>query len=292
MNVQLLLMTTLVLSISVSGCATRQEFQQFAKVGGSYANTIPPLLNAGCKSQVDNSSWQLIIDREDAGGKITENSLNKLDVLDKKRCTILGRLSNHSAMLGEYFRIMNQLSSSEIGGEIGAEVDMIFGQVNAIGTQLRGEPLFANFPALQNVVEVIVNQRISAALRDELNKRKNTLREEFQTQEVLLEKLAQQMTNTIQLTQNLKYQKYVQEPLVDGTTLREDKLVAVRNAQLTRSRTIEGLKSASDAAKKARETFEQLISGKVSGEVMIARINALNADIEILRATVITLSNQ
>ena len=93
-------------------------------------------------------------------------------------------------------------------------------------------------------------------------------------------------------TQKLKYQKYVQQPLVDGDALRVDKLVAVRNAQITRGREIEGLKSASDAAKKARETFEQLISGKVSSEIMIMRINAHITDIEILRATVIALGNQ
>lgn len=282
-----------VLLIALSGCATRPEYQKFAKAGIEYAVTLPPLLALGCKSQVDSSSWGLILDRADTStGKISSDSLDQQNMADKERCDVLGQLSKHANLLGKYFAKLNELSSTEVGTEIGGEIDNIFGQVQTIGAQLRGTPLFAGTPPLGEFATLAVNLRINAALRSELERRQITLQEEFYTQEVLLRKLSEQINFAQEEIIKRRVQIYVEEPLVDGKWLDSERLIETRRQQISGLGDIAELAAAGKTAKTVRETFDALISGKLDSDTMLARIDALIADIATLRTILLTLRNQ
>ena len=267
----------------LSGCALttppRSEYAAFAQAGSGYAEAVDKLLVAAGQAQVDSTSWRLVADKNDLG-KVDNATYDKKTKDDTDRLAAIKSLREHAGLLGVYFGHLESLATSDAPDRT---KDAIQGVVKGITDLSKGlNTLYPNvFNALPPLTNIVVDEKVRGALREELEKRKDVIRKELQIQEKLLTVLKYQISHALTLAKNIKEQELVFAPLNAPSPLgKPEEWVAKRHEVIYIAATVEELDSARYAANKMKEAFEALLSG----EDTTGRINALINDIESIIA--------
>ncbi|MDM8553542.1 hypothetical protein QUF75_02295 [Desulfococcaceae bacterium HSG7] len=272
-----------VLLLFLVGCAipTKNEFTTFAQTGSSYAVAVDKLLVAASAAQVDSTSWTLVQERNTTG--MDDDTYFKKNKEDIDRLAVIVRLRRHAQFLGQYFVLLETLATSDTPDRTKTAIDGVVSELNKIKAEL--SPVVAALPAIGKVA---IDLKIRAALREELNFNKKTIRAHLVVQEQLLKELANQIKHALKLNKSVRERTLVVDKIVAKKKLKNpEKWVSARRKVFFTSLTIDDLGVASLTATKLREAFESLISG----EMTIGRINALITDVEGLLSIAETINS-
>jgi hypothetical protein len=260
-----------------TGCATTQEYAGFAQAGSSYAAAVDRLLVASRDTTIDATSYRLL--QDDALSNLTLAQYQTLSGTDRMRLEVIEGLRLHADLLGKYFRAMSKLTGSKAPVDVQASLNGTVDGLNAVGKQLRGTPLLSADAktALGTIGQLVVSAKIRGALRDELHAREATLRQELVLQEQLLKALAEAIGHDLQITAQIREERLVITPLTEPKPVpNPDQWVASRRSVLLTSPEIAELQNASRAAGDMRETFEDLVAGRLT----MARLLGVIADLD------------
>jgi hypothetical protein len=271
----------------LSGCGLlntpqRNEYAAFAQAGSGYAKAVDKLLVAAGQAQVDSTSWRLIADKNDLG-KVDNATYDKKTKDDTDRLAAIKSLREHARLLGVYFGHLESLATSDAPDRTKDEIQGVVKSITDLSKELNTSyPQVIN--ALPQLTNIVVNEKIRGALREELDKRKDVVRKELQIQEALLTALKDQIAHALKLAQNIKEQEVVLAPLqipcppekISCPLEKPEEWIAKRHAVVYMATTVEEVDSAIHAADDMRKAFEDLLSG----EDTTGRINALIIDIE------------
>ena len=263
------------ISLLFSGCTPpRPEFSAFAQAGSGYAVAVDKLLTASGTAQVDSTSWTLVSERQSTGmDQKTYDAKNNQDTL---RLTQITKLRQHARLLGQYFGLLESLSSSDAPERTKKAIEGVVSNLEKITNDFG--PLAKG---LSVIGQVAVDFKIRSELKDELDKRKDTIRKSLAIQEQLLLELKGDITHALTLSKNIQEETLVSGPLLSehAAQLKDpEQWVSKRRTVLNTSIAIDELSAASVAATKMREAFE----GLITGENTIGRVNSLLTDIEAL----------
>lgn len=224
---------------------------------------------------IDATSERLL--QDDALRNQDLRSYQKLSSIDKERLEIISRLRTHAQLLERYFSLLNELATSDAPERAQQAVGGVVDGLNSLGKQLRGSELVPNKDAFTAVTKLAIQFKMRSVLKDELDKHKDTIQVELKTQQELLKVLAKTIQHDLTIINEVREQRLVINPLIATEPIsRPDEWVAHRRVILTSEMKMADLSTASDAARKLREAFEDLISGKLDLE----RVNILLSDLE------------
>jgi hypothetical protein len=260
-----------------TGCATTQEYAGFAQAGSSYAAAVDRLLVASRDTAIDATSNKML--QNDAIANTTLEQYKTQSEPDLLRLEVIEGLRLHADLLGKYFRTMSKLTGSTAPADIKASLDGTVDGLNSVGKQLRGAPLLSADAksAIGAIGQLAVAAKIRGSLRDELQRREATLRQELVLQEHLLNALAEAIAQDLKITAQAREQRLVIQPLIQPTAIpAPDPWIASRRTVMLTNPEIAELQSASRAAADMRETFEDLIAGRLS----MARLLGVIADLD------------
>lgn len=271
------LAVVLVGSAVTAGCATTQEYAGFAQAGSSYAAAVDRLLVASRDTTIDATSNRLLAN--DAVNNLTLPQYQAASGPDRARLEVIEGLRLHADLLGKYFRTMSKLTDSKAPADVQASLNGTVGGLNAVGKQLRGAPIFNDDAkaAIGTIGQLVVSAKIRGALHDEISAREAILRQELVLQEQLLKALSAAIEQDLKVTTQIREQRLVITPLTEEKPLANpDQWVASRRSVLLANSEIAELQSASRAARDMRETFEDLVAGRLS----MARLLGVIADLD------------
>lgn len=275
-----------VLASFISGCRSSVEYQRLAKAGNTYTTAMDKLLTTAGQIRIDKTSEQLL--KDDRLSNQTLEGYNELSKLDVERLEILENLRKHNRLLTRYFALIDELASSNAPDRAKQEIEGVVGNLNKIGTQLRGSALVPNTSVVKSVGGLVISSQIRGALREELDKRKDIIDREFQTQQVLLKVLSDSIKQDVSLTIESRELRQVIRPLVEEQPISDtDNWILKRRAILTMNTTASELEDASKSAGKFQELFKDFVEGKLNRE----RLNTLLTDIESFITIVEQLKN-
>jgi hypothetical protein len=274
---------SLVLLTLTAGCKPSKEYANLAQAGTTYGVAIDNLLVVTGNIEIDATSEKLLSDA--ALSKLSLSQYRSVSTEDEKLLAVIARLRQHVKLLSRYFGLLYQLATSDAPDRaktaIGNGSSGVIGNLNSIGTQLRGSGfLTGNAAAAAGpITSLVVSGIIRGALRDELNARQITIRRELELQERLLKALSERIQADLKVTQQIREQRLVIDPLTSGKPIANpDQWVSNRRSVLTMKLAADQLQTASDDVKKLREAFEDLISGKLT----LDRVDSLIADFDSL----------
>lgn len=264
-----------VLAILTNGCRSTEEYQRLAKAGKTYTTAMDSLLTTAGQIRIDANSEQLL--KDDAGQNQSIDDYNELSILDVRRLEILENLREHNRLLARYFNLLDELATSDAPEKAQKEIEGVVGNLNKIGTELRGSNIIANTGIIPSVTGLIVSSQIRGALREELDKRKDIIDLEFKTQQILLDELSKSIQQDVNLTIQSRELRLIIRPLVaEAPIANADAWVANRRMILTMNTTVSQLEDASTATGEFGEVFRDFVEGKLNRE----RLNTLLTDIE------------
>lgn len=267
------------LATLAASCASVQPYARFAQAGSVYSTALDRLLVAAANIAIDATSERLLQDDKLSNQDLA--SYRKLSTIDEERLAITGRLRAHARVLAQYFGLLNELATSDAPQHAQQAMEGMVKNLNAIGKQLRGSELVQNKDVFTAITKIVVGFTIRAMLRDELNKRKETIQVELKTQEELLKALAKAIKHDLTIINEAREKRVVIDPLVSPIPIaRPDEWVANRRLILTSQARVAELDKASEAAQGLRKAFEDLVTDRLSIEL----VNALLTDLESIVA--------
>jgi hypothetical protein len=268
-----------VMAILCVGCASTKPYARFAQAGTTYASAVDRLLETAGNVAIDATSERLL--QDDVIKNQDVDSYSRLSNIDRERLAVIGRLRGHTRLLARYFVLLNELSTSEKPESVQQAFGRVVEDLNALGKQLRESELAPNEDAFTSLTELMVGFAIRGSLKEELNKRKDAIQLELKTQEELLKALTDAIQHDLTIINQAQEQRIVIEPLIADTPIGSpDAWIADRRMILISQASVEELANASDAARELRETFEDLVTGKLN----LQRLNTLLADLESILA--------
>lgn len=275
-----------VLASFISGCRSSAEYQRLAKAGNTYTTAMDKLLTTAGQIRINTTSEQLL--KDDRLSNQTLERYNELSKFDVERLEILENIRQHNRLLTRYFALIDELASSNAPDRAKQEIEGVVGNLNKIGTQLRDSALFPKTSVIKSVGGLVISSQIRGALREELEKRTETIDREFQTQQVLLKALSNSIKQDVSLTRESRELRQVIRPLVGEQPIPDtDNWIAKRRAILTMNTTVSELEDASKSAGNFRELFKDFVEGSLNRE----RLNTLLTDIESFLTVVEQLKN-
>jgi hypothetical protein len=258
-----------------TGCTSTQEYARFAQAGTTYSAAVDRLLVAAAQTGLDATSERLL--QDDRLSNQDLKSYRKLSGVDEERLVIIGRLRAHARLLSQYFQSLSELATSDAPQRAQQAVEGITNGLNKLGNALRGSDLVSNKDAFAAVTKFAIGFAIRASLKDEFNKRKETIQVELKTQEEMLKALSEAIQHDLTITNQAREQRLVIDPLIATTPIaKPDEWISNRRMVLTSQTTIAELGRASQAAGELRNVFEDMVAGKLD----LPRVNALLIDLE------------
>ena len=176
----------------VSGCRTTKEYEKFAEAGNNFVEATNTLLDTAGDITINTTSEKVLSDRIISGEfKLNEERAKKniqrntkLSEEDKKRLELIKQLRKHNQFLQDYFAKLIELANSDSPERTKVAVESIAQNLQDSGNKLvKLSPV--NIDKLPSVTKIVLDARIRGALREELEKRKDTIYREITIQDYL-----------------------------------------------------------------------------------------------------------
>ena len=284
-----MLLVVPLVGIILTGCASapKSEYTAFAQAGAKYAAAIDKTLIAAGVAQVDSTSWALVQDKEDGG--VSDTNYTNSTKADKARLKQLSRLKAHAKLLARYFGHLESLATSDEPEKTKTAIE---GVVAGLDKLKSDENLPAVTSALPAFGKLRVDLKIRSALKEELDARKDVIREELELQEKLLQELTGQISHAMKQQMNAKEQQLVMDPITGSSPLKNaGKWVSTRRDIIHLSAKLEKIHEETDSATNAAREMRKAFDALLSGEDVMCRINDIIADIESILAVVDTIKS-
>ncbi len=264
-----------VIAALTTGCRSTDEYKKLANAGSQYANAVDKLLDAASTSRIDTTSEQLL--RNDRILNQTIEDYKKLAQPDEEYLEVIGKLRKHNRLLSDYFRLLNELASSDAPTRAQGEIAGVVDNLNKIGKELQGSDLITNPGLFQGITNLVVSSQIRGALRDELEKRNRTILLELTIQKEMLKALGDSIGQDVKLIRIAREERFVIRPLIQDTAIPDaDTWIETRRKLLTMEARGKELNEASKALGNFQEVFQAFVEGKLS----LAQLNAFLQDVD------------
>ncbi|MEH2095019.1 hypothetical protein [Nostoc sp.] len=271
---QVVIIFVLIASIT-TGCRSTDEYKKFANAGSQYTNAVDKLLDTASNIRIDTTSEQLL--RNDRILNQTIEDYQKLAQVDEERLEVLGKLRKHNKLLGDYFRLLNELASSDAPTRAQGEIAGVVDNLNNIGKQLQVSNLITNSGLIQGITNLVVSSQIRGALRDELEKRNRTIMLELTIQKEMLKALGDSITQDVKLIRIAREERFIIRPLIQDTAISDaDTWIETRRNLLIMEARGKELNEASKTLSNFQKVFQDFVEGKLS----LARLNAFLQDVD------------
>ncbi|MEH2285516.1 MAG: hypothetical protein V7K90_30090 [Nostoc sp.] len=271
---QVVIIFALIASIT-TGCRSTDEYKKLTNAGSQYTNAVDKLLDTASNIRIDTTSEQLL--RNDRILNQTIEDYQKLTQVDDERLEVLGKLRKHNKLLGDYFRLLNELASSDAPTRAQGEIAGVVDNLNNIGKQLQGSDLITNSGLFQGITNLVVSSQIRGALRDELEKRNRTIMLELTIQKQMLKALGDSIAQDVKLIRIAREERFVIRPLIQDTAISDaDTWIETRRNLLIMEARGKELNEASQTLSNFQKVFQDFVEGKLS----LARLNAFLQDVD------------
>lgn len=265
----------------LSACRSTDEYKKLAQAGTNYYNALNQLLDLAVETRIDESSEELLL--QDRENNQTSDDYNDFSDSDRNRIDLINRLKKHNSLLSKYFKLLQDLAGSDAPDRTQTAIGGVVDNLNTIGKTLRTSNLIENKEVFQGIGKLIVSSKIRGALKEELEKRNQTIMLELKTQQELLNALSTQIKGELKGIQDRQELRLVINPFLEPTPIAdEDTWIATRRELLTQEVTAAELETASQALGDFQNIFQDFVEGRSSS----GRINALLTDIENLLSVI------
>lgn len=265
----------------LSACRSTDEYKKLAEAGTNYYNALNQLLDLAVETRIDESSEELLL--QDRENNQTSDDYNDFSDSDRNRIDLINRLKKHNSLLSKYFKLLQDLAGSDAPDRTQTAIGGVVDNLNTIGKTLRTSNLIENKEVFQGIGKLIVSSKIRGALKEELEKRNQTIMLELKTQQELLDALSTQIKGELKGIQDRQELRLVINPFLEPTPIAdEDAWIATRRELLTQEVTAAELENASQALGDFQNIFQDFVEGQSSS----GRINALLTDIENLLSVI------
>jgi hypothetical protein len=269
------------MSLSLLACgASLEEYQKFATAGKEYAGAIDTLLITSGNYFVDANS-EILLSSDLQEPEEDSRNYGKITEKDDEWLKLIGLMRQHTKLLKDYFQALEELATSSAPQEAQKATDNIFNQLNAVSKSIQGSNLIAPQvgSALSGIPEIILNQKIKGALRNELQLRKEAIYRELALQELVLKLLTIQLQGNLAIIRDSQDNRLVLPPYAATQPIgKPDEWIVTRRNTRTMTLSIEALNNANKASQQFKESFQLLLEDKFT----LGRANALLDDISEL----------
>jgi hypothetical protein len=282
-NLKKTLLVVAIIATFTSGCRSKDEYKKFAEAGNNFAEATNSLLDTAGQIKIKATSEQVLKsrrDRKQVNGNESADGIvdtyNELSEQDKKRLALISELRQHNKLLQAYFSKLIELADSGSPVRTEKAVGNIADQLKGSGSKLlKLSPI--NIDKLPSVTKIVLDSRIHGALKEELEKRKDTIYREITIQEEVLKFISQLVQEDIITMQDLQEQRLVLEPLkskeIDENSWIDTRLtVLTQNAQI-----ILATRKASDNLSEFKKLFVASIEGELTGKRLKVFIQETNS---------------
>lgn len=267
-NFQKTLLVATILATIASGCKSTEDYKKFAAAGNNFAKANDTLLNSAEDIAINTTSERILSERISQGLQPTEDIKTfakrydtNFSKSDKERLELIKELRKHNQILFAYFKKLIYLADSDSSARTQKSVDSIATQLQASGNKLIN---FGKIGKLPSVTKIVLDARIRGAIRDELEKRKDTIYREITIQEELLKFLGDSMEHDIEVTRQLQETRLVMLPLFEPLDkINQDDWIQTRHKVMTQnSEVILTINQASGSLGEFREMFIASVGGE------------------------------
>lgn len=267
----------------LGGCRSTDEYKKLAQAGTNYSNALNQLLDIAVETRINESSEELLLQDRDINR--TFDNYKKFSDSDSNLIELVNRLKKHNRLLSKYFYLLEDLAGSNAPERTQTAIGGVIGNLNIVGQNLRisNSNLIKNKEVFQGIGKLIVSSQIRGALKEELEKRNQTIMLELKTQQELLNALSTQIKGELKEIQKKQEVRLVINPLLEPTVIEsEDAWITTRRELLTQELTAAELETASQSLGDFQSIFQDFVEGRSSS----ARIDSLLTDIENLLSVI------
>lgn len=267
-NFQKTLLVATILATIASGCKSTEDYKKFADAGNNFAKANDTLLNSAEDIAINTTSERILSERISQGPQPTEDIRTfakryetNFSKSDKERLELIKELRNHNQILFAYFNKLISLADSDSSARTQQSVESIATQLQASGNKLLS---FGKIGKLPSVTKIVLDARIRGAIRDELEKRKDTIYREIKIQEESLKFISDSMEHDIEITRQLQENRLVILPLFQPLDkINHDEWIQTRHKVMTQnSEIILTINQASGNLAEFREMFIASVGGQ------------------------------
>ncbi|MBH8577026.1 hypothetical protein I8752_29400 [Nostocaceae cyanobacterium CENA369] len=259
---------------TISGCRSTDEYKKFAEAGKTFAEATNSLLGDAEQITINTTSERLLSYRITSGkfqpndevAQKLVNHYNELSEKDKERLELINELRKHNQFLQDYFSKLIELAGSDSPDRSKAAVESIANSLQNSGNKLVSlSPI--KIDRLLSVTKIVLDARINGAIKEELQKRKDTIYQEITIQEKVLKELGESLEGDIKTLRNLQEYRLVVQPLTQPEEVNADTWIEARYNVMTRNAdVITKINDASDKLAKFKEFFIASIEGDLTSK--------------------------
>ncbi|MBW4510276.1 MAG: hypothetical protein KME64_27710 [Scytonematopsis contorta HA4267-MV1] len=260
--------TFLLVATVSTGCRSTDDYKKLAETGDKYTQAVDELLTTAGKITIEASSEQLL--QEDRRLKplnitVTATRYQEVSEVDEKRLQLLRDISNHNFLLQAYFQKLFVLADSKAPESAKTQVEGIVGNINKISQGLQKSDLITNPGVFSGISSLIVSSQIRGLLREELEKRNQTIMLELTIQEELLKALSASIEKEIAIIKQIREERFVIIPLTQNELVpNDDSWIETRKQILVMRKKSEEIKQASQKMAEFKTLFQNFVEGKLS----------------------------
>ncbi|MDJ0796976.1 MAG: hypothetical protein QNJ51_09095 [Calothrix sp. MO_167.B12] len=260
----------LLLAILTTGCRSTAKYKKLAEIGNQYTDALNELLIEAVEIRVKTSSEQFLRNDRDYqkyARTVTETEYRTISDKDETRLQILYSIQKHNQLLKAYFNKLGELASSGAPGQAKKEVEDIVENINGISQKLQKSKLIKDKNIWSEVPKLIISSKIRGALREEIEKRGQTIMFELMLQEELLKALSNSIVADIKIIKSLQEKRFVIEPLAQPELISdEDTWISKRMEIMKMEIKSAKLKTASEKLGDVKNIFQGFVEGNLSRE--------------------------
>ncbi|WP_193198249.1 hypothetical protein [Nostoc sp. MG11] len=194
-----------------TGCQSAEEYKKLADAGDQYAKAADKVFIEAGDIKIDLTSENLlrkIVTNTPFDQTAYDNNANDA----KERLELINELRKHNQLLLQYFSKLLDLAESDAPGRTKKQIDNIANNLEDSGLTL-GRLHTPIKKLISEGTKIQLRAEIQGALREELNKRQETIFKEIALQEELLDFLGKSMKSDLDEIQQLQEYRLVFLPL-------------------------------------------------------------------------------
>lgn len=269
-----------IIATFAGGCKSTTDYKNFADAGNKFIAANDDLLKTAENLQVDSTSEEVLNQRmllpPTLNKKVSNNFVQdyrNLSDADKKRLKLIQDLRIHNQLLQDYFQKIIELANSSSPADTTESVSNIASDLQKTGAKLN--PTIVN--QVPPVTKIVLDNRISGALRQELENHKDMIYQEITIQQYALRSLGYSMENDVDTIRNLQEYRLVLQPLVSDK-FDPDGWVTTRNKVMTQNDELRlQIDKASQSLNNFKEMFVAIVGGKMNSKSLKNFIKETNS---------------
>lgn len=262
----------LLIIVCLAACTATPKYGALGDAGVAYGSALDTALQVAAEREVDLNSERLVqsnLDLFAPGRTVSRDERDSLakqlrdaDAEAERTFANMADLRAHVAVFRDYFVALQALATSAAPEDAGKQAAALGSKLSdlttSLGATIPGDQLGS---ALSGIAQIVVSSQINRALRQELEKRKETIFSALAVQGILMDQEIARLERADRQFRNAQILRNVQQPLVTSRISNIDDWIAKRRSILSTHPTTAALKQARAASDKFRNALKLALQG-------------------------------